>query len=110
MAIPARAPSVVLLVGLWAAVGSAGAADRADAEIEQILAAVGRSGCTFVRNGTPHSAPDAEDHLRMKFRKGARYVKTAEDFIDRLASASSWTGKPYRVQCRDQPETTASAC
>ena len=79
---------------------SAGQADPAqNPEIEALLQGVGRSDCTFIRNGAEHSAQDAEAHLRMKYRRGKRYVKTAEDFISRIASKSSWTGKPYQVEC-----------
>jgi hypothetical protein len=52
------------------------AADDADsaAEIEYLLSTLGSSECTFVRNGKRHSAEDAEEHLRMKHRRGKRYV------------------------------------
>lgn len=68
-------------------------------EIEYLLDAVGSSGCTFVRNGKQHDAEDAEDHLRMKYRRGKRYAPTTEKFIERLASASSMSKKPYHIEC-----------
>jgi hypothetical protein len=37
--------------------------------------------------------------LRLKSRRGKSYYSTSEQFIDRLATESSWTGKPYSVQC-----------
>ena len=82
--------------------------DRAAAEIEALLVALGNSGCDFVRNGKVHEAADAEQHLRLKLRRGKAYVSSAEEFIDRLASASSWSGEPYSVRCPDQPERPAS--
>ena len=78
------------------------AADNADAEIEYLLNAVGDSGCTFIRNGKRHDAGNAEDHLRMKYRRGKRYATTAENFIERLASASSMSKKPYSIDCGEQ--------
>lgn len=82
-------------------------AGGADPEIEYLLSAVGSSGCIFIRNGTDHSPRNAESHLRMKYRKGERYVANAEQFITRIASASSWTRKPYRVRCPGEPEQGA---
>ena len=83
------------------------AADTADAEINYLLEFVSGSGCTSIRNGTEHSAIDAADHLRLKYSRGERYADSAEAFIDRLASESSWTGKPYTVRCGDVQETSA---
>ena len=76
-----------------------GAASETEAEIEYLVRTVGSSDCTFIRNGKRHSAEDAEDHLRMKYRRGKKYAATAEDFIKYLASASSWTKKPYFIEC-----------
>ena len=79
--------------------GLAQADDQADAEVQYLLEYVAASGCTFERNGSEHSSPDAADHLRLKYRRGGRYVNSAEQFIDRLASESSWTGELYTVTC-----------
>ena len=68
-------------------------------EIQFLLQYVASSGCGFERNGTAHDAADAADHLRLKYRRGGRYVSTTEHFIDRLASESSWSGKAYTVTC-----------
>jgi hypothetical protein len=107
-----RSLAILLFAGLSGAVGTAWAATteaETQAEIDYILTTVGRSECVFIRNGTEHSAVDAESHLRLKYKRGARYVDTSEDFIDRLASSSSWTNKPYQVRCSDGREMTASA-
>jgi hypothetical protein len=77
-------------------------ADGAETEIEYLVGTIGASDCTFIRNGKRHSAEDAEDHLRMKYRRGKRYAPTAEKFIERLASASSMTKKPYYIECDGQ--------
>jgi len=74
-------------------------ADSAEAEIEFLVSAIGASDCTFIRNGKRHDAMDAEAHLRMKYRRGKRYAPTAEKFIERLASASSMSKKPYFIEC-----------
>ena len=79
-------------------------AQNNDAEIEYLLTSVGSSNCIFVRNGTRHSAESAESHLRMKYGRTRRYIDNAEEFITKLASESSWTGKPYTLDCPDKEE------
>ncbi len=74
-------------------------ADEVPPEIEHLLTTVGNSDCVFIRNGKRHDAEDAEDHLRMKYRRGKRYAPTTEAFIERLASKSSMSKKPYQIEC-----------
>ncbi len=74
-------------------------------EIEHLLKMIGESECIFTRNGKDHSAAEAEEHLRMKYNRTKSRIKTAEAFVDHLASKSSWTGKPYTMQCSgNEPE------
>ena len=68
-------------------------------EINRLLEKVAESGCDFERNGSVHSSTDAASHLTLKYERGERYVDTAEDFINRLATKSSWSGKSYWVIC-----------
>ncbi|MEK9593356.1 MAG: DUF5329 domain-containing protein [Luminiphilus sp.] len=71
----------------------------AEAEITALIAAVRESGCEFNRNGSLHSAEAAAEHLELKYSRGKRYADSAEAFIERLASKSSWSGKPYEMIC-----------
>ena len=74
-------------------------------EIQHLVATVEESGCTFHRNGGTHDSAAAADHMRLKLRRGRRYAKTAEDFIENLATKSSWTGRLYEIECEaGQPE------
>jgi len=68
-------------------------------EIEYLLRSVGQSDCVFLRNGSEHSAEDAESHLRLKYRNGKKWAKSAGQFIERLATKSSWTRKIYYLRC-----------
>jgi hypothetical protein len=43
----------------------------------------------------------------MKYRRGKRYAPTAEAFIERLASESSMSHKPYQIDCPDQAIVTS---
>lgn len=90
---------LILLSLLAVLPGVATAGNDDETAIDHLLQFVGTSDCTFHRNGSDHSAADAADHLRLKYRNGGRYVSSAEQFIDRLASESSWSGKPYTVTC-----------
>jgi hypothetical protein len=92
--------SLLVLAGLLLPLSAL--ADTAEAEIDNLLSSIGRSDCVFIRNGKRHNAADAEDHLRMKLRRGKRYVTTAETFIERLASSSSMSKKPYYIECPGQ--------
>ena len=75
----------------------------ADAEIRRLVTALGTSGCEFERNGTWHSATEAQAHLQRKHDWARRrgLSGTTETFIERAASRSSLSGKPYRVRCPD---------
>lgn len=75
-------------------------------EIDQLIEAVEKSGCTFHRNGKAHDAKDGAEHLRLKLKRGGKYADTAEHFIERLASKSSWTGKPYMIELPDGKQQT----
>ena len=77
-------------------------ADEAPAEIEYLLSTIGSSECTFIRNGERHDAQDAEAHLRLKYRRGKRYAPTSDQFIERLASKSSLSKKPYYIECESE--------
>ncbi len=48
-------------------------------------------------------------HLQMKAKKGKRYYVTTEEFIERIASKSSWSGEPYMIQCDGKPAETAGS-
>ena len=90
-----QVPLLVLALSMPAAVF----ADQAETEIEYLITTVGESGCTFIRNGSRHEAEDAASHMRLKYQRGKRYATSAELFIERLASKSSFSGKPYAIEC-----------
>lgn len=99
MALFGKLPKNLLAVFALTAFTASAGAQNSDAEIEYLLTSVGSSNCIFIRNGTQHPATDAESHLRMKYEKTRRYIDNADEFIDKLASKSSWTRKPYTLAC-----------
>lgn len=72
----------------------------ANSEIDYLLSFVGKSDCTFIRSGKEYSAAKAAEHLEYKYSRVKSRIPDADTFIDRIASASSITNKPYQVQCR----------
>jgi len=94
----------LLLVAVLCLNGGASAAPlppAARAEVDALLARLQSSGCEFNRNGSWYSGADAKAHLlkKLDYLEGKDLVKTAEQFIERGASASSVSGKPYLVRC-----------
>lgn len=83
------------------------AATGSEDEINALIHAIETSGCQFMRNGDSHSALEAAEHLRLKYRKGKSYAPTAEAFIENLASKSSLTQTPYYL-VTPQGEKTSS--
>jgi hypothetical protein len=70
-------------------------------EVAHLLDYLGHSGCQFNRNGTWYEAQKARAHLEEKYAylQKRDMVPNAQAFIERAASASSMSGKPYEVRC-----------
>jgi hypothetical protein len=96
----------LLAVLLFVAAGSAGELPAAEErQIEALIARVaGMTDAAFIRNDRSYDAATAAEFLRRKWRRHAAEVRSAEDFIDRIASASSTTGAPYRIRFGDGRE------
>jgi len=77
------------------------AASPADAEITYLLGYLEHSSCTFYRNGSWYDASRARAHVETKYHylQQRGQANTAEEFIARAASSSSFTNRPYRVKC-----------
>ena len=59
---------------------------------------------TFIRNGSSYSSESAAIFLRRKWQANQSEVKTARDFIDKVASFSGTSGKPYLIHFKDGRE------
>jgi hypothetical protein len=95
--------AALLLLGgmLTAIVGAAPLPAPARAEVDALLSRLQASGCEFNRNGSWYAGADAKAHLlkKLDYLEGKDLAKTAEQFIERGASGSSVSGKPYLVRC-----------
>ncbi|HET9024375.1 MAG TPA: DUF5329 family protein [Burkholderiaceae bacterium] len=93
-----------LVAALLLAVGAgAGGAETIDPAVAALLRDVETSGCRMERNGELHEGKAAAEHLRMKLERSGHPGMSADQFIDRVASGSTVSGKPYRVLCAGQP-------
>lgn len=64
-------------------------------------------GATFIRNGEEYNCQQAADHLQSKWEKHKDQVKTAEEFIDALASKSGMSGEDYQIRFADGKTVTS---
>jgi len=88
------------------------AADLPSAEEKQILALIAAiermTDAAFIRNGRPYGSAAAAEFLRRKWRQREADVRSADDFIEKVASISSTTGQPYLIRFSDDREIPCS--
>src|SRR5512139_3574080 len=102
---------LVLLPGLFSVpVARAEPPINVQMEVNFLLGYVEGSGCAFYRNGTWHDSRTAQAHLRDKYKYLAarNLITTTEDFIDRAATKSSLSGRPYEVRCNGGAVVTSN--
>lgn len=73
---------------------------KIEALIKQVAAL---KDAKYIRNGSSYKANTAVTFLRLKWDANAANVKTASDFIDKIASISG-IGKPYLIRFKDGRE------
>lgn len=79
-----------------------------EARINAMLNALAqKQDLTFVRNGDAHNCEEAVSHLRLKLGNTRNRIDPAEQFIDKVASSSSITGKPYIVKIPGKSDENA---
>lgn len=95
----ALAPALLALLPLPSA---AQLSPLAQQEIHALLKAVGNSGCQFSRDGSLYPPARAQQHLSSKYEAMAArgMLASAEDFIDKVATSSSLSGKAYAIHER----------
>jgi hypothetical protein len=83
----------------------------AEKQIQHLMTHLGSSGCQFNRNGTWYSSKEAVSHLSRKYDylRKKQLAPTAEAFIERAATSSSVSGKPYLVKCGDGASVASAA-
>jgi len=71
-------------------------------EIQHLFEFISQSDCIFIRNHTEYPAKEARDHMQTKYDYAKRWVNSAEQFIERIATKSSISGNRYQVRCQGQ--------
>ena len=90
--------AVLLLTSLAASAdGPVQSSENSESVIQFLLQHVADSGLIFIRNSERHDAADAAEHMNNKYEYFRDKIKTPEEFIQRCASKSLLSGKPYRV-------------
>jgi hypothetical protein len=94
---------------LLAPVARAEPPTKVQLEINFLLGFVEGSGCEFYRNGTWHDSKAARAHLRDKYEYlvAGNLINTTEEFIERAATQSSFSGRPYEVRCNGGATVTS---
>ena len=88
-----------LALGIALSSTSLHASTVTEQEIDHLLRFIAASDCQFIRNGSTYPAREARAHIERKYHYLQTRLKTTEAFIRDAASQSSFTGKPYRVDC-----------
>ena len=75
-------------------------------EIAHLFSVLETSNCQFNRNGSWYSAKEAAAHMRTKYKylQDRDLIPSAEKFIERAATESSFSGKAYQIKCADSLE------
>jgi len=102
--------SALLLGLLLAPAAHAEPPKNVQIEVNFLLGYVEGSGCGFYRNGTWYDSKDAQAHLRDKYKYlvAGNLINTSEDFIERAATESSFSGQPYQVRCNGGVTVTSN--
>lgn len=80
-------------------------------EIIHLFTYLEKSGCQFNRNGSWYSSTEAVNHLQKKYQYllDKNLISSSEDFIERAATQSSMSGKPYCVKCENAAPVESAA-
>ena len=77
-------------------------------KIDALLETVKTADVTFIRNGSDYTAQEGYEHLRKKLKAAQnswfappKDEWTARLFIEKVASRSTLSGKPYQVRFKD---------
>ena len=76
------------------------ATNNTEQEIQHLFEFISQSNCIFIRNNTEYLAKEARDHMQTKYDFAKRWVGSAEQFIDRIATKSSISGNRYQIRCQ----------
>lgn len=92
----------LLLLALCLALPVQAREAREQQKIEYLISAIGGlHGAVFIRNGKQYDAAKAAAHLREKLDYAGEKIRTANDFIDKCATASWLSKRKYLIRFKD---------
>ena len=95
--------SLLLITTVQVAALSATATEKQ--KIEALIQQVSElKDARFVRNGSAYNSKSAAIFLRRKWQANQSEVRSARDFIDKVATFSGTSGKPYLIHFKDGKE------
>jgi hypothetical protein len=94
--------SLILSLSILPGESRADVPETQKAEVQHLLNYLADSGCKMDRNGSIHDPQEAVKHIVRKYDYYRDDIKTTEDFIDRSASRSSFSGRAYQVLCPEK--------
>jgi hypothetical protein len=101
-------PVLLLLIVWMVAPFCLRAAEKPPTEKEKIEMLIkhieGLKDAMFIRNDSDYDAKTAARFLRRKYQAQAKEIKTAMDFIEKIASVSSTSGQPYVIRFKGTQE------
>jgi len=105
---------LIVLLAAFSIAGSGATRDTLPAvekqKIQSLIAAVENlSDATFIRNGKSYKPETAGKFLRGKWREREDEVRSAEEFIENVATRSSTTNQPYRIRLANGDEITTAS-
>ncbi len=65
------------------------------AKIDFLLESISNSDFEYDRNRVDYDAKQTVKHLRKKYKKNFREIRTVEDFIEKIATRSEASGRRY---------------
>ncbi|MSR31289.1 MAG: hypothetical protein EXR99_07275 [Gemmataceae bacterium] len=102
---------MAMLLSLLAFLGSAveeGLPPEEKKKIEALIEVVEKlPGAKMLRNGAEYDAKTAGRFLRGKWDSSKKQIKSVQDFLDKAATVSSTSGKPYEILFGNGKKVTA---
>jgi hypothetical protein len=97
--------AVILTLGFLSGILAADPPATQNDKIEALIRHVeSLADAKFIRNGVEYDSKAAGQFLRAKWKANESAIKTAQDFIDKVATKSSTTDKPYLIKLKETGE------
>ncbi len=101
-----RLLTIILLFVAQTAASSADVPNGQRHEVAYLLNFIAHSDCIINRNGSQYNGHEALAHIQKKYAYFRDDITNTEAFIERSASKSTFSSKPYTVRCGNKQVIT----